>query len=259
MPREEFGQLTHVDAGEGDQQRRLLQLFQQSPIPPGELLRSLGLYASRPVLSRLLFFADLYRKLVDVHGVILEFGVRWGQDMALLTCLRDLFEPQNFGRRIVGFDTFRGFPSVHAKDAGTAAIAPGDYTVTPGYSVHLAEVLAYHQSLSARPQIQRFELVEGDVLDTFPRWLEENPEAIVAMAYFDLDLYEPTKQCLELLKPRLTRGGVLGFDELNVKEYPGETVAVREVLGLSTYRFQRSAFATWQSFAVIDCPLKGPA
>jgi hypothetical protein len=39
--------------------------------------------------------------------------------------------------------------------------------------------------------------------------------SIVAFAYFDFDLYEPTKGCLLTIKDRLTRGSILGFDELN--------------------------------------------
>ena len=252
MPREDFGQTTKAAVGESDQQQRLVELFRGSPIPPAELVKNLGLYSTRPVISRLLFFADLYRRIVDVQGVILEFGVRWGQDLAFLTALRDTLEPHNFSRSIVGFDTFRGFPAVHEKDAGSAPLAAGDYAVTDGYAAHLTDVLRHHQSFAARPHIQRFELVEGDVTATFPRWLEQNPHAVVALAYFDLDLYEPTKKCLELIKPRLTRGSVLGFDEVNVKEFPGETVAVREALGFSTLSLRRNPFATWQSFTVIE-------
>ena len=38
---------------------------------------------------------------------------------------------------------------------------------------------------------------------------------------------------LELIKPRLTKGTVLGFDELNDPDSPGETLAVMETLGLT--------------------------
>lgn len=41
--------------------------------------------------------------------------------------------------------------------------------------------------------------------------------------------------------PHLTRGSVLGFDELNCGEFPGETVAVREVLGLDRVALRRPA------------------
>jgi hypothetical protein len=48
-------------------------------------------------------------------------------------------------------------------------------------------------------------------------YLNDNPQTVVALAYFDLDLYPPIKTCLELIFDRVPKGGVLGFDELNSK------------------------------------------
>ena len=74
---------------------------------------------------------------------------------------------------------------------------------------------------------------------TVPSYLKENPETIVALAYFDLDLYKPTKECLKAILPHLTKGSVLGFDEVGFHSLPGETAALKEVLGLDKYRIQR--------------------
>ena len=51
------------------------------------------------------------------------------------------------------------------------------------------------------------------------------------MAYFDFDIYEPTKECLKLIKDHITKGTIIGIDELNTSDFPGETVALKEVLG----------------------------
>ena len=75
--------------------------------------------------------------------------------------------------------------------------------------------------------------------------------AVVAMAIFDLDLYEPTREALQLINPRLTRGSVLVFDELNSRDFPGETLALQEVLGLDRLRLHqyshqpRCAWGIW--------------
>jgi len=68
---------------------------------------------------------DLYRKSMDMHGVIMEFGVRWGQDLALFECFRGMYEPFNHNWKILGFDTFSGFPSVHEKDGSDDIIQVG--------------------------------------------------------------------------------------------------------------------------------------
>ena len=63
-----------------------------------------------------------------------------------------------------------------------------------------------------------------------PTFLERNPHIIVSMAIFDMDIYAPTKRALELVMPRLTKGSLLVFDELNCRHFPGETQALHEVV-----------------------------
>jgi hypothetical protein len=226
------------------------QLFKQSPLPEGELLSNLGLYVNRQTLSRILFMHELYQKIVNVHGIIMEFGVRWGQNLALFESFRGIYEPYNYNRKIVGFDTFAGFPELNAKDG--ELVAKGDYGVTDNYEVYLERILQYHESESPIPHKKKFELVKGDACITIDEYLRQQPETIVALAYFDFDIYLPTHKCLEAIRDRLTKGSVLAFDELNCPEFPGETLAVKEVLGLDRYAIRRSPLNPLCSYLVIE-------
>lgn len=230
---------------------RFFDHFRACPIPPRELLKNLGLFVKWQDLARMLFMDDLYRRIVDVPGVVVELGVRWGQNLALFSALRTIYEPFNHNRRLVGFDTFAGFPSVHLKDGDDAIMEPGSYGVTPGYADYLRTVLAYHEAESPRPHIRKHELVIGDAGVELPRYLARNPQTIVALAYFDLDLYEPTLRCLEALRGHLTKGSVLGFDELNLRDFPGETLALKEALGLDRFRLTRSRYSGVNAFLVV--------
>ncbi len=58
------------------------ELLHASPLPAAELQNNLGLYLKRQSLSRILFMHELYQKIVPVHGVIMDFGTRWGQNLA---------------------------------------------------------------------------------------------------------------------------------------------------------------------------------
>ncbi|MDP6033522.1 MAG: hypothetical protein QGH04_06690 [Candidatus Marinimicrobia bacterium] len=82
--------------------------------------------------------------------------------------------------------------------------------------------------------------------------MEKNPQTIIAFAYFDFDIYEPTYECLKAIKGHITKGTILGFDELNHQSFPGETRALKEVLGLDKYRIIRSPLAPCPSFIVIE-------
>jgi len=227
----------------------LSQKLKSTPLPDGELLDNIGLYLTRQTLSRINFIQKLYAMIVPVHGVILEFGVRWGQNMALFQSLRGIMEPYNYNRKVIGFDTFAGFPSVTASDGGR--VKAGDYGVTKGWRNELASILQFHQENSPIPHIPKFELVQGDACKTLPNYLQRNPHTIIALAYFDFDIYAPTHDCLKAIRPHLTKGSVLAFDELNCTEFPGETKAVSEVLGIGSYAIQRDPNSPLTSYLVI--------
>ena len=242
--------LSGADSVEQDRRAAFMQQFADSPLPDTEQLQNLGLYINRPALSRLLFMHELYQKIVNVHGVIMEFGVRWGQNMALFSNFRGIYEPYNYNRSIIGFDTFSGFPQVDEKDGTMVAV--GDYGVTGHYDDYLAALLDYHESESPISHKKKYQLIKGDATSSFAQYLTEHPETIVAFAYFDFDIYLPTHHCLELLLPRLTKGSVLAFDELNCPQFPGETIALLEVIGLSTYAIKRSPLNPLISYIIID-------
>jgi hypothetical protein len=153
-----------------------------------------------------------------------------GRHLATLTALRGFHEPYNSLRRIVGFDTFTGFPDISPVDLASPNAVVGRFKTTDRYPDHLREVLAAHELGEPMGHIQRTLVVEGDVRETVPRYLAENPETIIALAYFDMDLYAPTREVLEIIRPHLTRGSIIAFDELAHPKWPGETIAFREVL-----------------------------
>ena len=228
------------------------ETFARCPIPPNELLSNLGLFLNRQTLSRILFMHELYQKIIPVHGIIVEFGVRWGQNLALFSSFRGMYEPYNYNRKIVGFDTFSGFPSVSEQDGKDEIASIGAYGVTSDYESFLGPVLAYHEMESPLSHIKKYELIKGDATLTLEKYLQDHPETIIALAYFDFDIYEPTKRCLELITSHLTKGSVVGFDELNWAAFPGETKALKEVFGLNRYAIRRSPLNPSPSYIVIE-------
>jgi hypothetical protein len=106
--------------------------------------------------------------------------------------------------------------------------------------------------MSPIPQKRKHDIVKGDAVQTVPKYFIEHPETIIAMAYFDFDLYKPTRVCLEAIQPHLTKGSVIAFDELNMPEFPGETRAFKEVLGLSKFAIRRMPFSPLTSYIVIE-------
>lgn len=231
---------------------KLLELFKNCPIPGDQLLTNLPLLMRSSAVAKLLYINEIYQKITDTPGVIMEFGVWWGQNITLFENLRAVYEPYNYTRKVVGFDTFTGYASITEKDGTSDFVSEGAYSVSDDYLDYLRQVLDYHQGENTMSHIKKYELIKGDATITINEYLEKHTETIVALAYFDMQLYEPTKKCLEAIRPFLTRGSVIAMDELNCEEFPGETVAFKEVFGLDKYKIVRSKFLPDRSYVIID-------
>jgi Macrocin-O-methyltransferase (TylF) len=249
------GGYTNVARGSEEEIRArevIRDLFKESPIPDDEVLVNLGAYLRSPLLAKILYLNELYQAIVNLPGNVVEFGVWWGANLALFQSFRAVYEPYNWTRKVIGFDTFAGYPSTSEKDGSSQYAAVGGYTVSEDYYEYLDRLLAAHEADNVMSHLKKFELVKGDVTQTIDQYLQDNPQTIIALAYFDLALYEPTKKCLEAIKPYLVRGSVVAMDELNSPDFPGETIALREVFGLSQYRIVKSRFLPDRSYIVVE-------
>lgn len=252
MAKPEYSNVVRGSSKEVEARKRILELFKNSPVPDDEMLVNLGLYLRSTMLAKVLYLNELYQLITHLPGIVVEFGVWWGANLALFESFRSVYEPYNWTRRVVGFDTFEGYPAISPQDGNSAYARVGGYTVTAGYEQYLDHLLTAHEDDNIMSHIKKFQLVRGDVVQTIDQYFERNPQSIVALAYFDLALYEPTKKCLEAIRPRLVRGSILAMDELNSPDFPGETIALKEVFGLDKYKIVRSRFLPDRSYVVVE-------
>jgi len=232
--------------------KSFVEHLKSAPIPEDELLANLGLFFTSKNLSRVLFFVEIYEKILHTHGIIVEFGVRWGQTLSLLSALRGIFEPFNRHRKIIGFDTFEGFQGLSEKDGDLCKCREGSFSVSPGYEDYLDRILSMQEQLNPMSHIKRYKLVKGDAVETIPAYLKKHPETIISLAILDFDIYAPSKAALEAIKPHLSKGSILVFDELCDEFFPGETIALMETLGLNNVRIQRYPMTARISYVEIE-------
>jgi len=231
----------------------LARLLQNPPAKNDLLVANLPLYLRSVMLAKILYLNELYTRILPIPGVVMEFGVWWGANMSLFGSMRSVYEPYNFNRKVIGFDTFTGYPVPGKEDGDMAAVAAVGHDALPeGYEKYLEEVLGCHEAENALDHIRKFKLVKGNIMETFPKYLADNQQTIIALAYLDMGMYESTKKVLELLKPCLVKGSIIAMDSLNSDTFKGETLAFKEVLGLGTYRIQRSQFLPDRSFVTIE-------
>lgn len=252
MKTEKHDAIVLSSSSEKDYQHEFFNLLKSTPIPDDELLPNLGLFLSSKNLSRILFFYEMYKKIVNTHGIIVEFGVRWGQTLSILSALRGIFEPFNRHRKIVGFDTFEGFVGVSDKDGKRHSCVEGSFSVPSDYESVLDRILNLQEQLNPISHLKKYELVRGNALNTIPRYFEKNPESLISLAIFDFDIHAPTKTALETIRSRLFKGSVLVFDELSDDIFPGETLALMETMDVGNLRIQRLPMTARVSYVVIE-------
>jgi hypothetical protein len=218
--------------------------FDSSRIDLLDKLEAFPRFSSKRSVARFLCRHDLFRRVIDVNGAVVECGVFNGAGLFTWAQLSNIYEPVNYNRKVIGFDTFEGFPGVSDRDGGgwQEGDIRGD---TRGNLERSIDKVNAERHLEHIPLM---ELVQGDFLETGPRYLEQNPHLLVSLLYLDFDLYEPTKAALELFLPRMSRGALVCFDELNCAGFPGETEAMLEAFDLTRYAVRRFPTDPWISY-----------
>jgi Macrocin-O-methyltransferase (TylF) len=214
-------------------------------------LRSFSVYTPRQVITDFLVRYELFKMVIDIPGSLFEFGVFNGQGLMSLAHFSAIMESSHITRQIVGFDTFGGFSGVEEKDATSRSsfMRDGDYAIDS--FARLSEAIGLFDQNRFIGHLPKVQLVKGDVVQTLDGYLEENPHTIAALLYLDMDIYAPTKHVLERMISRVPKGGIVAFDELNMKDFPGETIAALETLNINKTALRRLPFCSRICYFVV--------
>jgi len=236
---------------QSEAREHLKDIFKNRPMSDEQLLTNSGLFCRASALAKVFFLREGYEKVVNIPGDIFIYGVWLGQDMVLMESLRAILEPYNSSRKVVGFDTFSGYANIKTKDKTSDVISGDGYKSPNDYEAYLSDLLAYHRSENTMGHAINHELIKGDASKTSKKYIKDNPACIVALAYFDLALYNPTLAALQSISSRLIKGSVVIFDELNDSRYPGETLAFWNWIKDFDYEITRSKFLPDRTFVTI--------
>jgi hypothetical protein len=213
-------------------------------------------YVRRYEIARFLVQYELLKKTLPIKGSIIECGVHMGGGLMAWAKMSETLEPYNFMRKIYGFDTFEGFPSVSDADlireefkevAKVGHLKP-DYDV---FSELLDCIAEFDKTRLVGHQDKVF-LLKGDAMQTIPTFVQENPHVLVSLLYLDFDLYEPTLLALKEFLPRMPKGAIIAFDELHDPKWPGETRALLETFNINQLRLESLPFEPHISWITIE-------
>ncbi len=222
----------------------LFGLLKTYPASEGEAERSLGLFLRGSLLARILAVGELYEKIVMLPGGILDLGSWRGQTAVLCENLRAIHEPLHLNRRVAAFDTFEGYQGFSDKDRPTELHQEGTYGVGEGYAAYLRDLLTLHEKNNAMGHNQgKHRVIQGDIRVTLPQYYQDHPSEVVALAFFDLNSYQPTHEAFELVWQRLVPGGIVAFWQLTRDIIPAEgRVYAEQILNKHAHTLRRTRF-----------------
>jgi hypothetical protein len=227
-------------------------LFHESACPTFDKLRNFPKYVRRQEIARFLCRYEIFKRQIDIKGSVVECGVHHGGGLMSWAQFSVTLEPYNYHRKIIGFDTFEGFPDVASKDGRGEHAHVGAFG--EGYNIHseLLRSIAEFDANRFINQKHKIELIKGDANRTIPRYLADNPHVLISLLYLDFDIYEPTVTALTQLLPRIPKGGIVAFDEVNNPDWPGETLALLESLELRHHRLECVGYEPNIAFIQLD-------
>lgn len=191
-------------------------------------------------LQKLIAHYELYKMISTIPGSILELGVFKGSSLIRFASFRDMLETAN-SRKILGFDAFGRFPRPdHGTDADNKFIEKFESVAGEGIGKDELKQFLDHKRL------HNIELMAGDIFETLPAYLKDNPQLRIALLHIDVDVYSPSKFALDLLFPHMVRGGLIIMDDYGTVE--GETRAVDEFLAKHNLNIQKLSFCDIPSF-----------
>lgn len=231
--------------------RNIARIFEACPDPTEVKLENFPKYVRRQHLKRFLAMYEIFKLVLPVKGSVVECGVFRGFGVMTWAKLSAMLEPENLTRRIYAFDTFAGFPSTSARDHSELE-EPNVGDLRADSYDELQQLIAEYDRDRFLGHIGKVQLVKGDVNVTVPEFLAQNPHLLVSLLFLDMDLYEPTRTAIEHFLPRMPRGAVIAFDELDNPLWPGETLAALEAQGARKLALRRLEWDPYIAYAVLD-------
>lgn len=230
--------------------RRFCEQMAGCAASPDLVMANFSRFVRMQDISRFLVMHELFQQTLEVHGSIVELGVLNGFNIFTMAHLTEIFEHRNFTRKIYGFDTFDGYVG-HGEEHDGAKYANDDIEVfkTEDYENLQASVALFNETIQFN-QFEKISLIKGDASESVPRFVEDHPELIVSLLLCQCDIYQPTRDTLEALLPRMPVGGIVAFGALNYDGSPGETKALREVLDIGAFQLKRFSFATKAAYLI---------
>lgn len=163
---------------------------------------------------------NLYRYYchsLGVEGLRAECGVFMGFSALLMNRAAKLNDPEFSGENLYLIDSFSGFSEPVEKDHISVHSSEDDL-IKKGSAFGAGAGSAPHEHVQQlMSEFPGTSVIKGWIPSVF----SVLPDKQWAFVHIDVDLYEPTRDCLQWFYPRMVKGGILICDDYGSMLFPG--------------------------------------
>ena len=164
------------------------------------------------VMTKLIAKVVLFEKIKDIPGDIVECGVFKGSGVLGWLKIKRILSYNSF-KKIIGFDFFNTEQLIKSLDGDDMEKMEALFeTRNFSHNIDFRDILE-KKIMSYGFDLSEFELIAGDIKDTAFDFVSQRPGFKISLLYLDLDLNIPTYNALFKLWDRVSRGGIVVFDE----------------------------------------------
>ncbi len=198
------------------------------------VLKNWGLFSGDKSFYRTLKLFQLISQIQKIKGDVVEFGIWNGNNLLTIKKILDFLKSN---KKLYGYDHFKGLKNPHRKDKYFSKSDIGSYAGDKKLINYLIKFF----------RLKNIEIIEADIMNLEKKLINFKK---ISFIYIDCDLYEPTLKILKLLAPKISKGGIVAFDQGNNirnlpwhgKTWTGETEALNEFLLLNKKKFKKTLF-----------------
>jgi len=222
--------------------------FLKSQSSLDQKLNNFPKYVRRQAISRFLCKYHIFQRQLNVKGSIVECGVNLGGGVFSWAHFSTILEPYNYHRKIIGFDTFQGFPSINKNDGKKLKKKKKYFRRNYDVRNELLDLVKIFDKNRFIGHKKKIELIKGNAIKTIPKYIKKNKELLESLLFLDFDIYAPTVTALKYFLPRMSKGGIIAFDQVNNPDWPGETLAYLKRKELKKFKLENISFEPNISF-----------
>ena len=192
---------------------KILKLKKKFKFSDFELITNYGLFSGDTNLFKTLTIFDIINKTSKIKGDIIELGIHKGNTSLLIKKILSIFKIK---KKLYLLDHFKGLIHYNKEDTTVSRKFKGQYV---GKEFQIKTFFNFFN-------FKNIHIINKDAT-TLEAGFFKNKK--FSLAYFDMDLYEPTFRALEAIDKNIAVGGFIVFDEGHKKLW-SERFAIREFL-----------------------------